>query len=55
MLDLAIQDLKKIINVFKDAKENMVLISEQIRNLSKEIKPVKYMKILERKHVIPEN
>lgn len=42
MLDLAIQDLKTtFINVFKDVKENMVLISEQIRNLSKEIKPVK--------------
>lgn len=33
----------------------MVLISERIRNLSKEIKPVKYMAILEWKHVIPEN
>lgn len=39
MLDSAIQDLKTtFINMFKDVKENMVLISEHIRNLSREIK-----------------
>lgn len=41
-LDLVIQELNTtFINMIEDIKENMVLISEQIRNLSKEIKAVK--------------
>lgn len=41
-MDLVIQELNTtFINMIEDVKENMVLISEQIRNLSKEIKAVK--------------
>ena len=42
MLDLAIQDFKTFINMFKDVKEN--IISEQIGNLRREIKAIKINK-----------
>lgn len=42
MLDLAIQDFKTFINMFKDVKEN--IISEQIGNLRREIKAIKIKK-----------
>lgn len=54
-MDFTIQDLKTtFVNMFKDVKENMILISEQIRNLSREIKAVKRNGNSKMKRVIPE-
>lgn len=54
-MDLAIQNLKiTFVNMFKDVKENMILISEQIRNLSREIKAVKRNGNSKMKHLNPE-
>jgi hypothetical protein len=41
MLDLAAKDFKTIYQYVQDLKENMIIVNEQERNLSREIETIK--------------